>query len=159
MDKQNTTILDVARLAGVSKGTVDRVLHNRGEVSAKSAEKVREAVRQLNYEPNLYASLLASRKECTIACIIPSHHPGEYWEKIHQGLELGHSDVASMGVNVRIFIYDQYNPKSFRASLQGSSCLRCSRWKRHLLSVSSRKTTSPTCTWIRALRTTTILPT
>lgn len=114
MDKQNTTILDVARLAGVSKGTVDRVLHNRGEVSAKSAEKVREAVRQLNYEPNLHASLLASRKECTIACIIPSHNPGEYWEKIHQGLELGQEDVSSMGVAVRIFIYDQYNLNSFR---------------------------------------------
>ena len=34
------TINDVAKAAGVSKGTVDRVLHNRGEVSRKSKEKV-----------------------------------------------------------------------------------------------------------------------
>lgn len=34
------TINDVAKAAGVSKGTVDRVLHNRGEVSSKSREKV-----------------------------------------------------------------------------------------------------------------------
>ena len=33
------TINDVARVAGVSKGTVDRVLHNRGEVSAKSRKR------------------------------------------------------------------------------------------------------------------------
>lgn len=118
MDKQNTTILDVARLAGVSKGTVDRVLHNRGEVSAKSAEKVREAVRQLNYQPNLYASLLASRKECTIACIIPSYNEGEYWEKIHEGILLGSEDVASMGVKTGVHIYDQYNLTSFKKVCQ-----------------------------------------
>ena len=38
------TINDVARVAGVSKGTVDRVLHNRGEVSAKSKDKVLKVI-------------------------------------------------------------------------------------------------------------------
>ena len=48
MDKNGkVTIIDVARKAGVSKGTVDRVVHNRGEVSRKSAEKVRKAIEEL----------------------------------------------------------------------------------------------------------------
>ena len=49
MEEKKITIFDVAEKAGVSKGTVDRVLHNRGEVSRKSAEKVRKAIEELNY--------------------------------------------------------------------------------------------------------------
>ena len=56
-------IKDIARLANVSTGTVDRVLHNRGEVSAKSREKVEKVLKEINYQPNIYASALASRSE------------------------------------------------------------------------------------------------
>ena len=55
-DAEKVTINDVARAAGVSKGTVDRVLHNRGEVSAKSREKVLKVIEELGFKPNLYAS-------------------------------------------------------------------------------------------------------
>ena len=41
MEDQNYTIKDIARMAGVSAGTVDRVLHNRGDVSPKSKAKVK----------------------------------------------------------------------------------------------------------------------
>ena len=79
MEQKKITIFDVAKRAGVSKGTVDRVLHNRGEVSKKSADKVREAIKALNYEPNMYASLLATKKNREIACLIPKFKAGEYW--------------------------------------------------------------------------------
>ena len=72
MDKDSKiTINDVALAAGVSKGTVDRVLHNRGEVSRKSREKVMRVIEELGYKPNLYASVLASRRLQKIVCIIP----------------------------------------------------------------------------------------
>ena len=47
------TINDVARAAGVSKGTVDRVLHARGEVSKKSREKVLKVIEELGFKPNM----------------------------------------------------------------------------------------------------------
>src|SRR5690606_21270338 len=40
MNAGNIRIKDIARMAGVSKGTVDRVLHKRGRVSQASYEKV-----------------------------------------------------------------------------------------------------------------------
>ena len=74
------TINDVARLSGLSKGTVDRVLHNRGEVSAKSREKVLKVIEECGYRPNIYASLLASKKAHKIVCLIPDFAPGDFWE-------------------------------------------------------------------------------
>ncbi|MDD6150755.1 MAG: LacI family DNA-binding transcriptional regulator [Bacteroidales bacterium] len=107
------TIVDVARRAGVSKGTVDRVLHNRGEVSAASAEKVRKAVKELGYEPNLYASLLATRTPRMIALLLPRYESGEYWEKIAQGFDKGGAEAEALGIHVQKFLYDQYDPVSF----------------------------------------------
>ena len=46
-NKAKPTILDIARLTGLSKGTVDRVLHNRGEVSRKSYDAVMKAIQDL----------------------------------------------------------------------------------------------------------------
>ena len=114
MDKNGKiTIIDVARKAGVSKGTVDRVVHNRGEVSKKSAEKVRKAIEELQYQPNLYASLLASKKAHVIACLLPIFTKGEYWEKLNAGFLRGGESVASLNIRTRLFQYDQYDPDSF----------------------------------------------
>ena len=113
MEEKKITIFDVAARAGVSKGTVDRVLHNRGEVSRKSAEKVRKAIEELNYEPNLYASLLASKKSRMIACLLPESEAGEYWEKVRNGFLAGGAEVAGLNIVTRLFSYDQYDPSSF----------------------------------------------
>ena len=58
--QKKTTIQDIARHANVSVGTVDRVLHNRGSVMPEKKERVEEAIKQLNYNPNALASNLFS---------------------------------------------------------------------------------------------------
>ena len=73
---EKPTIMDIARRTGLSKGTVDRVLHNRGEVSKKSYDKVMTAVKEMGYEPNMYASLLAKSQKRSIAVLLPSPEPG-----------------------------------------------------------------------------------
>lgn len=109
----NITIYDVARAAGVSKGTVDRVLHDRGEVSAKSKEKILKVIRELGYKPNVYASLLASRKIRKIVCLVPEYSPGEFWELTEKGIEAGSSEAAKYGVSVVTVRYDQYDLESY----------------------------------------------
>ena len=54
-EERTITIDDVARLAGVSRATAGRVVGNYGSVSDKAKERVLEAVRQLDYQPNLIA--------------------------------------------------------------------------------------------------------
>ena len=48
MENKNIRIKDIARLAGVSVGTVDRVLHKRGKVSDKALEKVHAILAQID---------------------------------------------------------------------------------------------------------------
>ncbi len=66
------TIRDVAKLAGVSVATVSRVLNKNGYVNQDTKEKVQQAIRMLQYEPNTMAKGLASRKTETLALILPN---------------------------------------------------------------------------------------
>lgn len=108
------TINDVALAAGVSKGTVDRVIHNRGEVSRKSREKVLEVIEKLGYRPNLYASVLASKKIRKIVCVIPEFQTGDFWSLTYKGIVSGREKSSAFGVNVLTETYDQYDVDSFR---------------------------------------------
>lgn len=54
------TIYDIARVAGVSKSTVSRVLNKQTNISPEAREKVLKAIEQLNYQPNKLARALTS---------------------------------------------------------------------------------------------------
>lgn len=114
------TINDVAKAAGVSKGTVDRVLHNRGEVSPKSREKVLKVIEELGYKPNFYASILASQKKHRIVCLIPEYSSGDFWSLTARGIEEAAETATRYGVSVEVVTYDQYDVDSFR---QACACV------------------------------------
>lgn len=67
------TIKQLAELCGVSRGTVDRVLNNRGKVNPEKAELIRRTAERLNYQPNPAGkALIARRKNLTVAIVMPS---------------------------------------------------------------------------------------
>lgn len=115
MNKQNTRIRikDIARLAGVSEGTVDRVLHNRGEVSAQSREAVEQILKEINYTPNYLARSLAIKKQLRLVCLVPSFQSGEYWERVVNGFKLARNDYQQYHIDVHIQYFNQYDLKSF----------------------------------------------
>lgn len=57
-----TTIKMIAERAGVSIGTVDRVLHDRPYVKAEVRERVLQVLEELDYHPNRMASALANQR-------------------------------------------------------------------------------------------------
>lgn len=65
------TIKDVAAVAGVSYGTVSRVLNDRPGVNAQTREKVLHAMKQLGYQPNAIARNLVRQKSNSIALVVP----------------------------------------------------------------------------------------
>lgn len=70
MSEELITIWDVARLAGVSKSTVSRVMNN-GSASIKSRQAVFDAVEKLEYKPSCFAKNIRTQKSMTIAMLIP----------------------------------------------------------------------------------------
>ncbi len=69
--RRNTTMADVAKLAGVGKMTVSRLLSGSANVSKSTADRVQRAIRMLNYQPNELARSLRSVHSKTIALILP----------------------------------------------------------------------------------------
>ncbi|WP_125761492.1 LacI family DNA-binding transcriptional regulator [Companilactobacillus hulinensis] len=63
---------DVARLAGVSKTTVSRVLNNRGYLSDTTIKKVHDAMESLNYQPNAVARQLFKKETKLVGLIFPT---------------------------------------------------------------------------------------
>lgn len=57
------SIQKIARLAGVSVATVSRVLNNSDTVKAKNRERVLQAIKESNYQPNLLARQLRNRPQ------------------------------------------------------------------------------------------------
>ena len=82
---KNYRIKDIAELSGVSTGTVDRILHERGKVSEDARKKVEKILKEIDYQPNLIARSLALKKKYHFIALIPSFHEGEYWAKLSQG--------------------------------------------------------------------------
>ncbi|MFK3796260.1 MULTISPECIES: LacI family DNA-binding transcriptional regulator [unclassified Pseudomonas] len=66
------TLIDVAKVAGVSPMTVSRALSRPDLVSENTREKVREAVRKTGYVPNMLAGSLASNKSRLVAIFLPT---------------------------------------------------------------------------------------
>ena len=65
-----STSHDIARLAGVSRGTVDRVLNNRPNVKPDTRERVLEALKELGYRPNYIASSLSRKRTNSIGIVV-----------------------------------------------------------------------------------------
>lgn len=64
------TIKDVAQAAGVAASTVSRVLAGSSRISPETHERVRAAMRELNYYPNAIARSLARKSTHTLGLVI-----------------------------------------------------------------------------------------
>jgi len=109
----NIRIIDIAKLAEVSPGTVDRVLHNRGKVSPEKRAKVEKVLKELNYEPNMVARVLASKRIYRIAVLTPVFTEGEYWELVCEGIDKATAELRKFNLVTVYFQYNQYDRRSF----------------------------------------------
>jgi len=107
-------IKDIATKANVSIGTVDRVLHNRGEVAEKTRKKVLKIIKELNYQPNIMASTLASKKTVCFATLFPQPpSPEGYWNKPMAGVRKRISELQQYGVISQNFTFSQVDASDF----------------------------------------------
>lgn len=113
MKKANVRIKDIALKAGVSTGTVDRVLHSRGRVAPDVEKRVLAILAEMNYEPNLIARALGSKKVYRIAALIPDPACDSYWLEPQQGVEQAETSVKQYGVSIHQYIFNPYAVSSY----------------------------------------------
>lgn len=114
------TIKDIAELAKVSKGTVDRVLHKRGKVSQVALDKVNAVLDKIDYRPNLIARNLKNTKIYRICVLLPNPKTDPYWQPCIDGILDAKKEFKSFNIAVEIFFF---NPKSTLSFLEMNEAL------------------------------------
>lgn len=110
-------IKDIAAKAGVSTGTVDRVIHNRGNVAPRVKEQVEKVMLEMGYKRNIIASTLAYNKSHRIAALI-FEQDDPYWMQIHQGVDRAQQATQHYGVTIDTFFCDQSSPAMFQTLVE-----------------------------------------
>ena len=95
------TLSDVARAAGVSYATADRVINNRGNVAEKSIAKVREAVSALGYVRNVAAANLSRGRIYRLAFLIP-RGSNAFFDRIRQHIQHAANHQATERVTAEV---------------------------------------------------------
>ena len=109
-----TRIVDIARLAQVSPGTVDRVIHNRGEVSDRTREKITNIIEELNYQPDILAKSLATRKVLNLVLLMPvSANENDFWFAPLKGVDKAISEIEHYGIRIKKYFFDQFDVEAF----------------------------------------------
>lgn len=117
MGKQ-ATIKEIAKMAGVSAGTVDRIIHNRGNVAEDKRRRIEEIIAQVGYKTNIHASAISFKKECRIVIAIPETNPGEYWDDVRKGIENGLWEYSDIRIECTWLTFDQFDRESCRVQFE-----------------------------------------
>lgn len=96
------TIKEIAELAGVSRGTVDRVLNNRGRVNKDTARKVKEIADALNYKPNKAGLILSAQKKTLKLGVILFGTNNPFFEDIIKGIKEKSKELESYNCTIKI---------------------------------------------------------
>jgi LacI family transcriptional regulator len=112
--KEMSGVKEIAKRANVSIATVDRVIHNRTGVSEKTKVKIQEIIKELDYQPNLLARSLASRKFSSFAVLIPAvSEETAFWSAPLNGILQAESEVRRYGIVLEKYFFDQNDKATF----------------------------------------------
>ncbi|MDO4490634.1 MAG: LacI family DNA-binding transcriptional regulator [Lachnospiraceae bacterium] len=100
------TLQQIAEAAGVSRGTVDRALNNRGRINPEVAERIRTIAKEMGYQPNRAGRALAlSRQGIKIGAIIQGVET-PFMKKLLEGVEEAKTEIGMFGVELVIRTFE-----------------------------------------------------
>jgi LacI family transcriptional regulator len=108
-------IKDIAKQAGCSIGTVDRVIHNRGKVSEPMRKKILAIIGEMGYKPNVNARVLASKRPLSLGILLPSFRKGEYWELPNLGIREAIGRYSDQGYQIQPIQIGYNSPEKFHS--------------------------------------------
>jgi LacI family transcriptional regulator len=112
-------IKDIAEIANVSIGTVDRVIHNRGEVSIATRERIRKILEEYNFTPDIIASSLALKREVHLAVVMPGPvNDHAFWELPRRGVQHALEELSNYRISIDSFYFDQFSREDFLRTIR-----------------------------------------
>ncbi|MGX1167001.1 LacI family transcriptional regulator [Bradyrhizobium sp. USDA 372] len=111
------TLKDIAREAGVSLATVDRVLHNRPGVRPDTVRRVKDAIARNSFQPHVAAAELARGRARRFAFVMPSG-PNPFMQQIEAYLGEMAAWLSARRLNVEMIATDVFEPAALAASLE-----------------------------------------
>lgn len=115
MSPKKARIKDIAKLAGVSIGTVDRVIHDRGEVAEQTRIKVQNILKETNYSPNLMAQVLKSKKRFHLVTLLPEPtENNSFWKKHHTGISRALNELYPFPLTLSQITFDIQSEDDFQ---------------------------------------------
>ncbi len=107
------SIKDVAKLAGVSPGTVSKALNNYPSISEETKKKVNLAADTLNYTPNIVAASLASKSRNKIGIIVSVNNHRQAIDEINMQYIMGaNSKCIDLGFEISVIFKDSISDMS-----------------------------------------------
>ena len=108
------TIKDIAKLAKVSTGTVDRVIHKRSGVSKRTQKRIEKIMELHNFQINKTAQTLALNKKYRIGILIPQSSSNlEFWHRPKNGIEKAAEEIEIHRTSCSLYYFDHFNASSF----------------------------------------------
>lgn len=93
-------IKQIAQIAGVSRGTVDRALNERPGVNQEVAARIKEIAHALNYKPNKVAKAFATRNRGRKIGVVINSEGNPFFDEVLQGIYSAAAEVADFGTQV-----------------------------------------------------------
>ncbi|MDR0645354.1 MAG: LacI family DNA-binding transcriptional regulator [Treponema sp.] len=104
------TVKDIAELAKVSIGTVDRVICHRGRVSAETKSRIEAIIEKYHFTPNPMARRLGRNRAYQFCAFLPRRDlDAGYWRQALEGIQEGAAEIAPFGVETKVVEFDRYS--------------------------------------------------
>jgi len=111
----------LAEIAGVSRGTVDRVLHGRPNVKPETREKVLEAIEKMQYSPNAAGRALAlSNRTFSICAVLPDN---PYFSDVFTGIRSAAEELRDYNFSVEYIITNGMTSGEIARAIDESSAM------------------------------------
>ncbi len=98
----SVTIKKIAELCGVSRGTVDRVINNRGNVKKETEEKILRIAKELNYTPNTAAKSLSAKSRNIVIGVVLAAEGNSFFDDILKGMYQAQKELGDYGISLLV---------------------------------------------------------
>ncbi|MDR2630914.1 MAG: LacI family DNA-binding transcriptional regulator [Spirochaetaceae bacterium] len=111
------TVKEIAEMANVSIGTVDRVIYKRGRVSPQTKARIEAIIEKYQFAPNPIARRLKRNRAYRFFAFLPRRdQDAGYWGQALEGITEGAGEISPLGVETAVIEFDRYDEGAFRSA-------------------------------------------